>query len=66
MAVIILKNALSNWFDPPLHPQEEKEYVYNNIILLLRFDIAEKVRVQFEEIAYNLSQAVFPWQGMDQ
>ncbi|CAG9334821.1 unnamed protein product [Blepharisma stoltei] len=64
LAVIYLKNLTKVWKDSkrefPL-PVEDKNYLKANIIYCLRFSTKEKLRSQFEEIAFNICKAEFPW-----
>lgn len=64
IAVIYLKNLVKVWKDSRRDYkilEEDKLFLRSNVINCLLFSIPDKIRVQYEEIAFNIAKADFPW-----
>ena len=65
LSVIYLKNLTKSWKDSRREftlPQPDKDFLKSHIIECLLFSIPDKIRSQFEEIAFNIAKAEFPWE----
>lgn len=64
-AVIYLKNLTKVWRDSSrdyLIPAEDKDFLKCHILKCLDFSLPEKIRSQFEEIAFNITKIDYPWE----
>lgn len=64
VSVIYLKNLTKVWKDSRrdfIIPEADKLFLKANIIKCLLFSIPDKIRSQFEEIAFNIAKTDFPW-----
>lgn len=67
LSVIYLKNLTKVWKDSrreyPIS-ESDKQFLKLNILKCLLFSIPDKIRVQFEEIAFNIAKVDFPWDNL--
>ena len=64
ISVIYLKNLTKIWKDNRRGytlPAADKDFLKAHIIDCLVFSIPDKIRAQFEEIAFNMAKVDFPW-----
>lgn len=65
LAAILLKNQIAKWKKCEI-PDQDKNFIRNNLITCMKLSVPELVRLQYEEIALNITKSEYPWSGLNE